>query len=122
EMFTKGYADVFAGDERWQSLPTPTGETFTWDESSTYVRKPPYFDGMPATPAPLEDTKGARGLAKLGDSLTTDHTSPAGAIKPDSPAGKYLIGHGVQRRDFNSSGSRRGNPEVMIRGTFANIR
>src|SRR5690606_23269561 len=122
EMFTKGYADVFAGDERWQSLPTPTGETFTWDESSTYVRKPPYFDGMPATPAPLEDINGARVLAKLGDSVTTDHISPAGAIKPDSPAGKYLIEHGVQRRDFNSYGSRRGNHEVMIRGTFANIR
>jgi aconitate hydratase len=122
EMFTKDYADVFAGDERWQSLPTPEGKTFEWDEDSTYVRKPPYFDGMPEEPEPVEDIEGARVLLKLGDSVTTDHISPAGAIKKDSPAGKYLIEHGVEQRDFNSYGSRRGNHEVMIRGTFANIR
>jgi len=122
EMFAKDYADVFAGDERWRSLPTPTGDTFTWDPSSTYVRKPPYFEGMPATPASVTDIAGARVLAKLGDSVTTDHISPAGSIKPDSPAGHYLTSHGVERRDFNSYGSRRGNHEVMIRGTFANIR
>jgi aconitate hydratase len=122
EMFTKDYADVFTGDERWRSLPTPTGQTFTWDPSSTYVRKPPYFDGMAATPPPVTDVEGARVLAKLGDSVTTDHISPAGSIKPDSPAGRYLTEHGVERRDFNSYGSRRGNHEVMIRGTFANIR
>ncbi|HET7431024.1 MAG TPA: aconitate hydratase, partial [Nocardioides sp.] len=122
EMFTKDYEDVFAGDERWQSLPTPEGKTFEWDEDSTYVRKPPYFDGMPDEPAPVEDIEGARVLLKLGDSVTTDHISPAGAIKKDSPAGKYLAEHGVEQRDFNSYGSRRGNHEVMIRGTFANIR
>jgi aconitate hydratase A / 2-methylisocitrate dehydratase len=122
EMFAKDYADVFAGDERWQSLSTPTGDTFAWDGSSTYVRKPPYFEGMAATPAPVSDIAGARVLAKLGDSVTTDHISPAGAIKPDSPAGNYLAEHGVERKDFNSYGSRRGNHEVMIRGTFANIR
>ncbi|MCP2328524.1 aconitate hydratase [Hamadaea flava] len=122
EMFAKDYADVFAGDERWQSLPTPTGDTFAWDGSSTYVRKPPYFEGMQAQPAPVGDIAGARVLAKLGDSVTTDHISPAGSIKADSPAGKYLAEHGVDRRDFNSYGSRRGNHEVMIRGTFANIR
>ncbi len=122
EMFTRDYADVFAGDQRWQSLPTPTGDTFEWDADSTYVRKPPYFDGMPATPAPVEDISGARVLAKLGDSVTTDHISPAGSIKADSPAGRYLAEHGVDRQDFNSYGSRRGNHEVMIRGTFANIR
>jgi aconitate hydratase A / 2-methylisocitrate dehydratase len=122
EMFTKSYADVFAGDEQWQSLPTPEGEVFAWDRDSTYVRKPPYFDGMPAEPAPVVDIKGARVLLRLGDSITTDHISPAGSIKPDSPAGKYLSEHGVERRDFNSYGSRRGNHEVMIRGTFANIR
>jgi len=122
EMFTRDYADVFAGDERWQSLPTPEGDTFDWDESSTYVRKPPYFDGMRAQPAPVSDIRGARVLALLGDSVTTDHISPAGAIKPDSPAGEYLRAHGIERRDFNSYGSRRGNHEVMIRGTFANIR
>jgi aconitate hydratase len=122
EMFTESYADVFAGDEQWQSLPTPEGEIFAWDPNSTYVRKPPYFDGMPAEPAPVEDVVGARVLLKLGDSITTDHISPAGSIKPDSPAGKYLSEHGVERRDFNSYGSRRGNHEVMIRGTFANIR
>ncbi|HEY0452590.1 aconitate hydratase [Actinophytocola sp.] len=122
EMFSTDYADVFAGDERWQSLPTPTGNTFDWDPESTYVRKPPYFDGMGVDPSPVEDVSGARVLALLGDSVTTDHISPAGSIKQDSPAGKYLTEHGVERRDFNSYGSRRGNHEVMIRGTFANIR
>jgi aconitate hydratase len=122
EMFTKDYADVFAGDARWQELPTPTGSTFEWDPSSTYVRKPPYFDDMSAQPSPVTDVQGARVLALLGDSVTTDHISPAGSIKPDSPAGKYLTEHGVERKDFNSYGSRRGNHEVMIRGTFANIR
>jgi aconitate hydratase len=122
EMFGHGYADVFAGDERWRSLPTPTGNIFEWDADSTYVRRPPYFEGMPETPAPVADIDGARVLAKLGDSVTTDHISPAGSIKADSPAGRYLAEHGVERRDFNSYGSRRGNHEVMIRGTFANIR
>jgi aconitate hydratase len=122
EMFTASYADVFAGDEEWQSLPTPEGETFAWDSDSTYVRRPPYFDGMPAEPAAVTDIAGARVLLKLGDSITTDHISPAGSIKPDSPAGQYLSEHGVERKDFNSYGSRRGNHEVMIRGTFANIR
>ncbi len=122
EMFTKDYADVYTGDARWQSLPTPEGETFTWDPESTYVRKPPYFEGITATPQPVQDITGARVLALLGDSVTTDHISPAGAIKADSPAGRYLAERGVQRKDFNSYGSRRGNHEVMIRGTFANIR
>jgi aconitate hydratase len=122
DMYTADYADVFAGDERWRSLPTPEGDTFAWDPESTYVRKPPYFDDMPAQPAALVDITGARVLAKLGDSVTTDHISPAGAIKKDSPAGHYLAEHGVEHRDFNSYGSRRGNHEVMIRGTFANIR
>ncbi|MCD4525980.1 aconitate hydratase [Nocardioides sp. cx-173] len=122
EMFDDGYADVFAGDETWRSLPTPEGKTFEWDPESTYVRRPPYFDGMPEKPAPVEDIEGARVLLKLGDSVTTDHISPAGAIKKDSPAGRYLAEHGVEQRDFNSYGSRRGNHEVMIRGTFANIR
>ena len=122
EMFTDDYADVFAGDQRWQDLPTPEGDTFAWAEHSTYVRKPPYFDGMPHEPEPVTDIEGARVLLKLGDSVTTDHISPAGAIKKDSPAGAYLADHGVQQRDFNSYGSRRGNHEVMIRGTFANIR
>ncbi len=122
EMFTNDYADVFAGDEQWKSLETPEGATFAWDEDSTYVRKPPYFDGMPDEPEPVQDIEGARVLLKLGDSVTTDHISPAGAIKKDSPAGKYLAEHGVEQRDFNSYGSRRGNHEVMIRGTFANIR
>jgi aconitate hydratase len=122
DMFTKDYADVFAGDERWRSLPTPTGDTFAWDAESTYVRKPPYFEGMAASPTPVEDIDGARVLAKLGDSVTTDHISPAGSIKADSPAGRYLAEHGVDKKDFNSYGSRRGNHEVMIRGTFANIR
>ena len=122
EMFTRGYADVFAGDERWTGLPTPQGDTFEWDPDSTYVRKPPYFERMSREPQPVTDIVGARVLAKLGDSVTTDHISPAGSIKPDSPAGRYLIERGVDRRDFNSYGSRRGNHEVMIRGTFANIR
>ncbi len=122
EMFVTDYADVFAGDERWQSLPTPEGQTFTWDPESTYVRKPPYFDGMRREPSQVTDIGGARVLVKVGDSVTTDHISPAGSIRVDSPAGKYLAEHGVQRRDFNSYGSRRGNHEVMIRGTFANIR
>ena len=120
--FGDAYADVFAGDERWQSLPTPTGDTFTWEDDSTYVRKPPYFEGMDREPQPVTDISGARVLAKLGDSVTTDHISPAGSIKTDSPAGTYLAEHGVQRHEFNSYGSRRGNHEVMIRGTFANIR
>jgi aconitate hydratase len=122
EMFAHDYADVFAGDARWQSLATPEGDTFAWDEASTYVRKPPYFDGMPDEPTPVTDIAGARVLLMLGDSVTTDHISPAGAIKKDSPAGRYLVEHGVEQRDFNSYGSRRGNHEVMIRGTFANIR
>jgi aconitate hydratase len=122
EMYTQRYADVFAGDDRWRDLPTPEGDTFEWDSESTYVRKPPYFDGMDREPAPVTDITGARVLAKLGDSVTTDHISPAGAIKVDSPAGKYLSEHGIGRLDFNSYGSRRGNHEVMIRGTFANIR
>ena len=122
EMFTKDYASVFDGDHRWKSLDTPTGNTFEWDSESTYVRKPPYFDGMPANPAPVQDISGARVMAILGDSVTTDHISPAGNIKADSPAGAYLSAHGVDRKDFNSYGSRRGNHEVMIRGTFANIR
>jgi aconitate hydratase len=115
EMFTRSYADVFAGDEQWQSLPTPEGEIFDWDPDSTYVRRPPYFDSMPAEPTEVEDISGARVLLKLGDSITTDHISPAGSIKPDSPAGRYLSEHGVERRDYNSYGSRRGNHEVMIR-------
>ncbi len=122
EMFADSYADVFAGDQQWQSLPTPEGDIFEWDADSTYVRKPPYFDNMPADPVPVTDIAGARVLLKLGDSITTDHISPAGAIKADAPAGKYLSENGVERRDFNSYGSRRGNHEVMIRGTFANIR
>lgn len=122
DMFNKSYQDVFAGDAQWQALPIPTGNTFEWDAESTYVRKPPYFDGMTMETTPVEDITGARVLAKLGDSVTTDHISPAGAIKADTPAGKYLTEHGIERRDFNSYGSRRGNHEVMIRGTFANIR
>ncbi|BCI53120.1 aconitate hydratase A [Mycolicibacterium litorale] len=122
EMFVKNYADVFKGDERWRSLPTPSGDTFEWAEESTYVRKPPYFDGMPAEPEPVSDITGARVLALLGDSVTTDHISPAGSIKPGTPAAQYLESHGVEKKDYNSYGSRRGNHEVMIRGTFANIR
>ncbi|MFI1647194.1 aconitate hydratase AcnA [Streptomyces avidinii] len=122
DMFSKSYQDVFAGDAQWQALSIPTGNTFEWDPQSTYVRKPPYFEGMTMETTPVSDIAGARVLAKLGDSVTTDHISPAGAIKADTPAGKYLTEHGVERRDFNSYGSRRGNHEVMIRGTFANIR
>jgi aconitate hydratase len=121
-MFTHQYAGVFDGDERWRSLPTPTGSTFEWDAESTYVRKPPYFDGMTMEITPVSSVSGARVLAKLGDSVTTDHISPAGNIKADSPAGQYLDAHGIDRKDYNSYGSRRGNHEVMIRGTFANIR
>ena len=122
DMYAQGYADVFTGDERWQGLDTPDGETFAWDDASTYVRKAPFFEGLTMELTPVEEVAGARVLAKLGDSVTTDHISPAGAIKGDSPAGKYLAEHGVARKDFNSYGSRRGNHEVMIRGTFANIR
>src|SRR4051812_29002221 len=122
EMFRSSYAGVFTGDERWNSLVVPTGDRFAWDDSSTYVHKPPYFDGMPTNPPPVTDIAGARVLALLGDSVTTDHISPAGAIKPDGPAGTYLQEHGVAPRDFNSYGARRGNHEVMVRGTFANIR
>ncbi|MDQ1569825.1 MAG: aconitate hydratase, partial [Actinomycetota bacterium] len=121
-MFTHEYAGVFDGDDRWRALPTPTGATFEWDEKSTYVRKPPYFDGMTIETTPVSSFSGARVLAKLGDSVTTDHISPAGSIKADSPAGHYLDAHGIDRKDYNSYGSRRGNHEVMIRGTFANIR
>lgn len=122
DMYTKDYANVFAGDERWQSLPTPAGSRFTWDDASTYVRKAPFFDGMKMEPEPVRDIHEARVLLKLGDSVTTDHISPAGAFKPETPAGQYLTGNGVQPKDFNSYGSRRGNHEVMMRGTFANIR
>jgi aconitate hydratase len=122
EMFVKNYADVFKGDERWRNLPTPSGNTFEWDADSTYVRKPPYFEGMSAEPEPVGNISGARVLALLGDSVTTDHISPASSIKPGTPAAQYLDEHGVQRKDYNSFGSRRGNHEVMIRGTFANIR
>ncbi|MBI1352619.1 MAG: aconitate hydratase AcnA [Actinomycetales bacterium] len=122
DMFKARNSDVFTGDERWQALPTPSGDTFAWDSQSTYVRKPPYFDGMGKEPEDVQDITGARVLLKLGDSVTTDHISPAGSIKPDSPAGLYLQEHGVEKKDFNSYGSRRGNHEVMIRGTFANIR
>ncbi|BAH55242.1 aconitate hydratase AcnA [Rhodococcus opacus] len=122
DMFRKSYATIFAGDSRWQNLSTPEGDTFEWDDNSTYVRKAPYFDGMPKDPAPVKDIKGARVLALLGDSVTTDHISPAGPIKVGTPAAQYLDSHGVERKDYNSLGSRRGNHEVMIRGTFANIR
>ena len=122
DVYVKSYADVFTGDERWRTLPTPEGNVFDWDDASTYVRKPPYFEGMPVNPEPVTDISGARVLLKLGDSVTTDHISPAGVIRFDSPAGEYLTSHGVERKDFNSYGSRRGNHEVMVRGTFANIR
>jgi len=122
DMFRKSYGEVFEGDERWRSLDVPSGDRFAWDPDSTYVRQPPFFEGLPAEPAPLQDIHGARVLAKLGDSVTTDHISPAGSIKKDSPAGRYLQEHGVTPKDFNSYGSRRGNHEVMMRGTFANIR
>jgi aconitate hydratase len=122
EMFEREYAGVFDGDERWRALPVPAGNLYTWEADSTYVKHPPYFDDMPATPPEVEEIRGARVLAVLGDSITTDHISPAGAIKRDSPAGRYLLEHGVEPRDFNSYGSRRGNHEVMVRGTFANVR
>jgi aconitate hydratase len=122
ELFRGRYADVFAGDDTWRGLETPAGDLYTWDPDSTYVRRPPYFDGMPLEPGTVEDIAGARCLVMLGDSVTTDHVSPAGSIKPDSPAGAYLVEHGVERREFNSYGSRRGNHEVMVRGTFANVR
>jgi aconitate hydratase len=122
EMFVNKYAQVFDGDARWQQLPAPTGSAFAWDEASTYIRKPPFFDNLPAKPQPIADITDARLLALLGDSVTTDHISPAGSIPADTPAGKYLISHGVKPSDFNSYGARRGNHEVMVRGTFANIR
>jgi aconitate hydratase len=121
-MFREQYADVFSGDTRWQTLDVPTGDRFSWEPDSTYVRNPPFFDGITMEPAPLQDITGGRALAVLGDSITTDHISPAGSIKKDSPAGRYLIEHGVQPSDFNSYGARRGNHEVMMRGTFANTR
>ncbi len=123
EMFSRTYADVFTGDRAWRELPVPSGDLFAWDPASTYVRRPPYFDGtcranrLGSRTSPEHDC-----LVRLGDSVTTDHISPAGAIKPDSPAGKYLVEHGIERKDFNSYGSRRGNHEVMVRGTFANVR
>ena len=122
EMFTCTYADVFTGDETWRNLPVPEGELFAWEESSTYVRRPTYLEGMSREHGVVTDVEGARCLVMLGDSVTTDHISPAGAIRPDSPAGRYLIEHGVEPKDFNSYGSRRGNHEVMMRGTFANVR
>jgi aconitate hydratase len=122
EMFSKEYADVFTGDERWRALPVPEGDLYAWDAKSTYIKNPPYFEGMQVKPSDIQDLHGLRALAVLGDSITTDHISPAGAIQPDSPAGKYLIANGVGSKDFNSYGARRGNHEVMMRGTFANIR
>jgi aconitate hydratase len=121
-MFSRSYGEVYHGDDRWRGLPVPKGETYAWEPGSTYIRRAPYFDGMSLQPAPVEDIGSARVLAVLGDSVTTDHISPAGSIKKDSPAGKYLIDHGVKPVDFNSYGSRRGNHEVMVRGTFANVR
>jgi aconitate hydratase len=122
EMFAETYADVFTGDEAWRTLPVPEGELFDWQDDSTYVRQPSYFEGMSREPGTVEDVAGARCLVILGDSVTTDHISPAGSIRPDSPAGKYLVEHGVERAEFNSYGARRGNHEVMVRGTFANVR
>jgi aconitate hydratase len=122
DMFSKSYAEVFEGDERWRGLSVPKGETYAWDQDSTYIQRAPYFDDMNVKPAPVREIKKARVLAVLGDSVTTDHISPAGSIKKDSPAGKYLQEHGVKPADFNSYGSRRGNHEVMVRGTFANVR
>jgi len=121
-MFQKSYGEVFTGDERWRGLPVPEGDRFAWEPDSTYIRRAPYFDGMPPTPGPIQDITGARVLALLGDSITTDHISPAGSIKKTSSAGQYLVSKGVQPIDFNSYGSRRGNHEVMVRGTFANVR
>jgi aconitate hydratase len=122
EMFERTYADVYTGDPEWRELPVPEGSLFAWEGSSTYVQQPPYFEGMSREPGRVEDIAGARCLVSLGDSVTTDHISPAGSIKLDAPAGRYLVGHGVERADFNSYGSRRGNHEVMVRGTFANVR
>ena len=122
EMFRTTYADVYTGDDTWRGLPVPEGELFAWDPGSTYVRLPTYFEGMPPEPEAFQDVVGARCLVSVGDSVTTDHISPAGAIRPESPAGRYLIEHGVERKAFNSYGSRRGNHEVMVRGTFANVR
>jgi aconitate hydratase len=122
DMFRATYAEVFTGDERWRNLAVAAGERYPWDDRSTYVHKPPFFDGLAASPPPVSDVVGARALAVLGDSVTTDHISPAGTIRPDSPAGRWLIEHGVQPSDFNSYGARRGNHEVMIRGTFGNVR
>ena len=122
DMFRKSYGEVYTGDEHWRGLPVPKGDTYAWDEYSTYIQRAPYFDEMPAKPTAVTDIKNARVLAVLGDSVTTDHISPAGSIKRDSPAGKYLQEHGVKPADFNSYGSRRGNHEVMVRGTFANVR
>jgi aconitate hydratase len=122
DLFQSAYSDVFKGDERWRGLKVPAGETFTWDAESTYVKNPPYFENMPAQPAPVKNITNARVLCFLGNSVTTDHISPAGSIKPNSPAGLYLVAHGVKPADFNSYGSRRGNHEVMMRGTFANVR
>jgi aconitate hydratase len=122
DMFRKSYAEVYQGDQRWRGLQVPEGETYAWDGTSTYIRRAPYFDDMAIKPSPVEDIRKARVLAVLGDSVTTDHISPAGSIKKDSPAGKYLQDHGVKPADFNSYGSRRGNHEVMVRGTFANVR
>jgi aconitate hydratase len=121
-MFRAQYGEVFKGDERWNSLPVPAGDRFAWEPDSTYIRRAPYFEGMPATPAPIQDIRGARALCLLGDSITTDHISPAGSIRKTSPAGTYLVDRGVEPKDFNSYGSRRGNHEVMVRGTFANVR
>src|SRR3989441_11384320 len=120
-MFKKSYGEVFAGDERWNGLPVPKGDRFAWEPDSTYIRQAPYFDDMPVAPGPITDIRGARVLCLLGDSITTDHISPAGSIRKTSPAGQYLVGHGVQPADFNSYGSRRGNHEVMVRGTVANV-
>jgi aconitate hydratase len=122
EMFSRTYADVYTGDDTWRALDTPEGDLFAWEPASTYVRRPPYFDGMSREPGAVADIHGARCLVLVGDSVTTDHISPAGSIKPDSPAGRYLVEHGIERKDFNSYGSRRGNHEVMVRGTFANVR
>jgi aconitate hydratase len=121
-MYERTYADVYKGSEAWQKLDVPAGATYLWDEASTYIKRPPYFYGMPRVPGAVADIASARALAVLGDSITTDHISPAGSIKKDSPAGKYLVSLGVEPRDFNSYGSRRGNHEVMVRGTFANTR
>jgi len=121
-MFRKSYAKVFEGDERWRGLPVPEGDRFAWEPASTYIRRAPYFDGMPVAPRPISDIRGARVLCLLADSITTDHISPAGSIRKTSPAGQYLVEHGVEPVDFNSYGARRGNHEVMVRGTFANVR